>query len=121
MDALRKSENWLRKLADDDIEQDPRFERFKDLIRSHDENVKARKWLSAHDDVEAAFSQFVELTNLIITSAKDRLDSRDKKEKPVYELLEAYRSHLRQISKAAQTIAEHAEAMLDNIERTSKR
>ena len=121
MDALRKSEMWLRKLADDDIDQDPKFERFIKLIQSHEENVKAHKWLSAHDDVEAAFSQFVELTNRIMVNAKEKLDNRDKKEKPVYELFDAYRSHLKQISKAAQTIADNAEGMLDSIEHASKR
>lgn len=121
MDALRKSELWLRKLADEDIERDPRFERFIKLIRSHDEYVKARKWLSAHDEIELAFSQFVELTNQIMVGAKEKLDLRDKKERPVHELVESYRSHLRQISKAAQTIAENADGMLDSIERTSKR
>ena len=120
MDALRKSEIWLRKLADDNIDQDPKFERFIQLIKSHDEYVKARKWLSAHDDVEAAFSQFVELTNQIMVNAKQKLDLRDKKEKPVHELLETYRSQLRQISKSAQTIADNADGMLDTIERSSK-
>ena len=120
MDALGKSELWLRRLADYDIDQDPKFERFIKLIKSHDENVKARKWLSAHDDMEAAFSQFVELTNQIMVSTKEKLDLRDRKEKPVYEMLETYRSHLKQISKAAQTIADNADGMLDGIERASK-
>jgi len=121
LDALSKAEVWLRKLADYDIDQDPKFERFLKLIKSHDEDVKARKWLSAHDEIEAAFSQFVELTNQIMVKAKDELDLRDKKEKPVYELLETYKNHLKQISKAAQTIADNAEGMLDSIERASKR
>lgn len=120
MDTLRKSEVWIRKLADDDIDRDPKFQQFVSLVRSHDENVKARKWLSAHDDIEAAFSQFVELTNQIMTGVKEKFDARDRKEKPVYELLDAYRDHLRQISKAAQTISENADGMLDTIERAAK-
>jgi hypothetical protein len=121
LDALRKSESWLRKLADENLDQNPKFERFLSLIRSHDESVKARKWMSAHDDVEEAFSAFVEVTNQIMVRAKESLDRRDKKEKPVFELLEAYRNHLKQISKSAQTIAENAERMLDSIERSAKK
>ncbi len=120
MDALRKSETWLRKLADDNIDQDPRFEQYLKLVRSHEESVKARKWMSAHDDIEAAFAQFVDLTNQIMNRVKENLDQRDRKEKPVYELLEAYRTHIKQIAKSAQTIAENAERMLESIERTAK-
>ena len=121
MDALRKSELWLRKLADYDIDRDPKFEQFLKLIRVHDEDVKARKWLSAHDEIEEAFSQFVELTNQIMVKAKEELDTRGKKEKPVYDLLEAHRNQLKQISRAAQTIADNAEGMLDSIEHASRR
>jgi Zn-dependent M32 family carboxypeptidase len=121
LDALRKAETWLRRLSDDAIDQDPKFERFTKLIKAHDENARAHKWLSAHDEIEAAFSVFVELTNQIMTSAKERLDVRDKKEKPVHELLESYKNHLKQISRAAQTVAENADGMLDSIERASKR
>lgn len=120
MDALKKSEIWIRRLADEDIDRDPKFERFMSLVRSHDENVKARKWLSAHDDIEAAFSQFVELTNQIMVGVKEKLDAREKKQKPVHDLLEGYRKHLGQISKAAQVISENADGMLDAIERSSK-
>ncbi len=120
MDALKKAENWLRKISEDNLDEDPKFERFLQLIRSHDEEVKARKWMSAHDEIEAAFGQFVELTNQIMTTAKQKLEMRDKKEKPVYDLLEGQRSQLRQISKSAQAIAENAEAMLDAIDRSSK-
>jgi len=120
LDALKKSETWLRKLADDNIDQDPKFERFMDLIRSHDELVKAKKWMSAHDAVEDAFAQFVDITNQIMIRAKERLDTRDKKEKPVYELLDNYKNALKQISRAAQTITDNAEGMLDNLEHTSK-
>jgi hypothetical protein len=63
----------------------------------------------------------VDLTNAIMVNAKEKLDTRDKKEKPVYELIEAYRSYLKQISKAAQTITDNAEGMLDSIEHASKR
>jgi ABC-type transporter Mla subunit MlaD len=120
LDALRKSEIWLRKLADDNIDQDPKFERFMDLIKSHDELVRAKKWMSAHDTVEDAFAQFVEITNQIMTRAKERLDTRDKKEKPVVELLDNYKNALKQISRAAQSIADNADGMLDNLEHTSK-
>ncbi len=120
MDALRKSENWLRKLADDSIDQDPKFERFLELIKSHDELVRAKKWMSAHDAVEDAFAQFVDITNQIMTRAKERLDTRDKKEKPVYELLDNYKSALKQISRAAQTITDNADGMLGELERTPK-
>ncbi len=121
MDALRKSEGWLRKLADEDIDQNPKFQQFLQTIRSHDESVKARKWLSAHDDIEAGFGQFVEIVNQIMTRAKKQFDQREGKERPVYELLEEYRSSLKQISRSAQTIAEGANGMLDSIDRASKR
>lgn len=121
MDTLRKSENWLRKLADEDIEQNPKFQQFLDTIRTHDELVKARKWLSAHDEIESAFAQFVDITNQIMVKAKKDLDQRDSKEKPVYELLEEYRSSLKQISRAAQTIGDNADALLGSIDRSPKR
>jgi hypothetical protein len=120
LDALRKSETWLRKIADDNIDQNPKFEKFLNLIKSHDELVRAKKWLSAHDAVEEAFGQFVEITNQIMTRAKEQLDSRDRKEKPVYELLDNYRNALKQISRAAQTISENADGMLDSIDHSGK-
>ncbi len=121
MDTLKQSVAWLRKLADDDIDQNPKFQQYINLIKSHDESVKARKWLSAHDDIEAAFSQFVEITNQIMVKARERLDTREKKEKPVHELLETYQSSLKQILRAAQTIADNADGMLDSIDHASKR
>jgi hypothetical protein len=121
LDALKKSEIWLRKLADDDIDQNPKFQQFLKLIISHDESAKAHKWLSAHDDIEAAFSQFVEITNQIMTKAKERLDSRDKKEKPVYELIESYKNSLKQISKSAQAISDNADGMLDILDQVKHR
>ncbi len=121
MDTLRKSENWLRKLADEDIDQNPKFQQFLQTIRSHDELVKARKWLSAHDEIESAFAQFAEITNQIMTKAKKELDVRESKERPVHQMLEEYRSSLKQISRAAQTIAEGADGMLESIDRSSRR
>ena len=121
MDALRKSEGWLRKLADEDIDQNPKFQQFLQTIRSHDESAKARKWLSAHDDIESAFGQFVEIVNQIMTKAKRQFDQREGKERPVFELLEEYRSSLKQMSRAAQTIADGANGMLDSIDRASKK
>ncbi len=121
MDALRKSENWLRKLSAEDIEQNPKFQDFLQTIRSHDESVRARKWLSAHDEIESAFAQFVDITNQIMVKAKKDLDQRDSKERPVYEMLEEYRSSLKQISRAAQTIADSADGLLGNLERSPKR
>jgi hypothetical protein len=117
LDALRQSEIWLRKLADDEIDQDPKFQKFIKLIKAHDESIKAHKWLSAHDEIEAAFSQFVDITNQIMTKVKERIDSRDKKEKPVYELIESYRNALKQISKASQTISDNADGMLDVLDK----
>ena len=116
MDALRQSELWLRKLADDDIEQNPKFQQFTKLIKSHDESMKAHKWLSAHDEIETAFSQFVEITNQIMTKAKKDYDLREKKERPLYELLETYRTPLKQILKATQAISDGANGMLDGID-----
>lgn len=121
VDALKRSEVWLRKLADDDIDQNPKFQQYIKLIESHDESVKARKWLSAHDDIEAAFSQFVEITNLIMTKAKKDLDLREKKERPAYELLETYRAPLKQILKATQAISDGASGMIDSIDHALER
>jgi len=121
MEPLKQAEVWLRKLADDDIDQNPKFQQFVKLIRSHDESVKARKWLSAHDDVEAAFSQFVDITNQIMTKAKKEYDLLERKEKPVRELLETYRTSLRQIVKTSQSISDSASGLLNGIDRASER
>ncbi len=121
MDALKQAENWLRKLSDDDIDQNPKFQQFLNLRKSHDESIKAHKWLSAHDDIEAAFAQFVEITNQIMTKAKKNYDLREKKDRTVNEMLEVYRTPLKQIIRAAETISEGASGMLDNIDHSSQR
>ena len=121
MDALKQAESWLRKLAEDDIDQNPKFQQFLNLRKSHDESVKARKWLSAHDDIEVAFAQFVEITNQIMTKAKKNYDLREKKDRSMDEMLETYRAPLKQILRAAETIADGAAGMLDNIDHTSQR
>jgi hypothetical protein len=120
-DALKRAEVWLRKLADDDINQNPKFQQFVKLIESHNDSVKARKWLSAHDEIEAAFSQFVEITNFIMTKAKKDFDLRDKREKPMYELLEDYKAPLKQIVKSAQSISDGATGMINTIDRALER
>ena len=120
MDALKQAESWLRKLADDDIDQDPKFQQFLNLRKSHDESIKAHKWLSAHDDIEAAFAQFVDVTNQIMTRAKKNYDLQGKKDKSVNELLETYRAPLKQILRAAETIADGAAGLLENIDRSSQ-
>jgi hypothetical protein len=121
VDALKQSEVWLRKLADDDIDQNPKFQKFLKLIRSHDELMKAHKWLSAHDEIEKAFAQFVEITNQIMVKAKESYDSRTKREKSVNELFETYRAPLKQILKATQAISDNASGMLNNIDHAAER
>jgi hypothetical protein len=119
MDALKQAEIWLRKLADDDIDQNPKFQQFLNLRNSHDESMKAHKWLSAHDDIEVAFAQFVEITNQIMVKAKKNYDLREKKDKSMNELLETYKTPLKQILRAAETISDGAAGMLESIDHTS--